>query len=162
MIPSDHYVRFYNEVFKFIAERGDLNDYFNEISRKQEMHCLELFRTKGTKGMYEYWERIRIEENCDLEADFGDNWYTARMKKCPSLSKVVDNDAGPYTGYCLHCPGWILPLIRKAGFFCVYDVMALDMPQCAIYVFKLRADAEAKLAEILASGRDPQLVKTNI
>ena len=71
MIPSDHFVRFYNEVFKFLDKQGDgaLEKYYLEISRHQELHCLELFKTKGLQGMYDYWEHIRIEENCDLTLD---------------------------------------------------------------------------------------------
>ena len=58
MIPSDHFVRFYNEVFKFLDERGDLEEYYQEISRHQELHCLELFREKGLQGVYEYYQKI--------------------------------------------------------------------------------------------------------
>ena len=47
MIPSDHFVRFYNEVFKFLDEHNALDPYYREISRHQELHCLELFRDKG-------------------------------------------------------------------------------------------------------------------
>ena len=67
MIPSDHFVRFYNEVFKYLenAGEGELQKYWLEISHHQERHCLELFKTKGLQGMYDYWEHIRIEENCD-------------------------------------------------------------------------------------------------
>ena len=46
MIPSDHFTRFYNEVFKFLDSRGeaDLEDYFLEISKNQEKHILDLIR----------------------------------------------------------------------------------------------------------------------
>ena len=69
MIPSDHFTRFYNEVFKFLEKQGeeDLQAYWLEISKNQEKHTLELFREKGLQGMYEYWDHIRIEENCDLD-----------------------------------------------------------------------------------------------
>ena len=43
MIPSDHFVRFYNEVFKFLDNQGGLEAYYEEISRHQELHCLQLF-----------------------------------------------------------------------------------------------------------------------
>ena len=63
MIPSDHFVRFYNEVFKFLDEKGALKPYYGEIARHQELHCLETFTRNGLRGMYDYWEHIRIEEN---------------------------------------------------------------------------------------------------
>ena len=69
MIPSDHFTRFYNEVFKFLEDQGEehLEAYWLEISKNQEKHTLELFKEKGLKGMYEYWDHIRIEENCDMD-----------------------------------------------------------------------------------------------
>ena len=44
MIPSDHFTRFYNEVFKFLEKQGeeDLKQYWLEISKNQEKHTLEL------------------------------------------------------------------------------------------------------------------------
>ena len=54
MIPSDHFVRFYNEVFKFLDEKGKLQEYYDEISRHQEFHCLETFREQKLQGVYDY------------------------------------------------------------------------------------------------------------
>lgn len=51
MIPSDHFVRFYNEVFKYLDSRNGLAEYYGEISRHQDFHCLELFRKKGLEGV---------------------------------------------------------------------------------------------------------------
>ena len=61
MIPSDHFVRFYNEVFKFLDERNGLKDFYLEISRHQEAHCLGLYRKLGIRGLYEYYRKIRKE-----------------------------------------------------------------------------------------------------
>ncbi|MFA6815086.1 MAG: hypothetical protein WCS73_02190 [Lentisphaeria bacterium] len=44
MIPSDHFVRFYNEVFKKLDSLGGLPKYYLEISKLQEKHCLENFK----------------------------------------------------------------------------------------------------------------------
>lgn len=42
MIPSDQFVRFYNEVFKFLDAQGGgaLEDYYRAVSEQQERHCL--------------------------------------------------------------------------------------------------------------------------
>ena len=137
MIPSDHFVRFYNEVFKFLEAKGngELEKYWLEISRHQEQHCLELFKTKGIQGMYEYWEHIRIEENCDMELILHEDHLELRMNKCPSLSKVLDNDAKPFEKYCDHCAGWIGPLLKKAGYFMVYYMIDRNLPQCREYIY---------------------------
>jgi len=150
MIPSDHFVRFYNEVFKFIAKKGDaaLKKYYDRVAENQEYHCLELFQKKGLHGMYEYWEHIRIEENCDMVNRLEDDCYSFEFFSCPSLSKVVDNDAGACPQYCNHCPGWILPLMTKAGVYAVYNLIDRQTPRCEMYVYKEKSRAVAKTAEL--------------
>ncbi len=145
MIPSDHFTRFYNEVFKFLETRGEdaLNAYWLEISKNQERHTLDLFRTRGLAGMYDYWDHIRDEENCDLDMDLHDDRLVLRMNACPSLGKVIDNDAAPMARYCDHCAGWIGPIMDKLGYHLVYDVISRSAPRCVMRVFK---DPEAARA----------------
>lgn len=156
MIPSDHFVRFYNEVFKFLEEQpgNELERYWLEISRHQELHCLELFNANGLQGMYDYWEHIRIEENCDMQLELRQNSMIMTMNKCPSLSKVLDNDAEPCRKYCAHCPGWIGPLLAKAGFFMVYDIGEPDIPACQMHIFKHRTDAEILKTQLTGQGKN--------
>lgn len=160
MIPSDHFVRFYNEVFKFLDNRNGLAEYYREISRHQNFHCLELFRQKGLEGVREYYLKIRKEENCGLEILSGDHELILYMKQCPSLSKALDNDAGACPKYCLHCPGWTLPLYRQAGLFQIYDLMGLENPQCCEYIFDDLSTAEHRYRE-LAKTRNLQNLRIN-
>jgi hypothetical protein len=150
MIPSDHFVRFYNEVFKLIAEKGDteMKKYYDRVSRNQEYHCLELFQQKGLQGMYEYWEHIRIEENCDMVNRLEDGCYSFEFFSCPSLSKAVDNDAGPCPEYCNHCPGWIMPLMTKSGVYAVYNLIDRKVPRCEMYVYTDKERAAEKASEL--------------
>jgi hypothetical protein len=138
MIPSDHFVKFYAEVFKYLQKAGDkaLNEYYDTIARHQTTHCGKLFREKGLAGMKEYWDHIIFEENCDADAVLCEGKsYTFYMHGCPSLGKVLDNDAGPCDIYCKHCPGWVLPVMTAAGFYCVYDLVRSDIPRCMFRVF---------------------------
>jgi len=138
MIPSDHFVRFYNEVFKYLDKLpGDeLTKYWLEISRLQEHFCLDKFQKDGLRGMYNYWEHIRIEENCDMDLTLKDDYLLLSMSKCPSLSKVLDNDASPCDKYCDHCLGWIGPLLKKCSYYAVADIHARDVPVCKLWIFK--------------------------
>lgn len=145
MIPSDHFVRFYNEVFKFLAERNELEEYYLEISRHQELHCLQLFKEKGLQGMYDYWEHIRIEENCEMSLDLQPECLTLTMHHCPSLSKVIDNDASACEKYCDHCPGWVLPLLEKAGYVCEYNLVDRKIPQCQMKIFPKSSNKKSKV-----------------
>jgi len=150
MLPSDHFVRFYNEVFKFLESQGPghLEKYWLEISRHQERHCLELFKKQGLQGMYDYWERIRIEENCDMTLELTDDYKYGKMNKCPSLSKVLDNDAKPSKRYCDHCAGWVGPLLKKAGFYYITVTGEPDVPQCESWMYVDKNKALKKIQEL--------------
>ena len=150
MFPSDHFVLFYNEVFKYISAKGkaELEKYYDRVSRNQEYHCLDLFREKGLQGMYEYWEHIRIEENCDMINRLEDDCYSFEFFSCPSLSKSLDSDAGACPEYCNHCPGWILPIMTKAGFYAVYNLIDRKQPRCEMYVFREKDKAISKAGEL--------------
>ncbi len=145
MIPSDHFVRFYNEVFKFLDARNDLEEYYRTISQHQEIHCQELFKTKGLQGMNDYWEHIRIEENCDLDLELRPDSLTLTMNKCPSLSKAMDNDAGACEKYCDHCPGWIIPLLEKAGYRCEYNLIGRQIPRCRMKIYPADAGPPSRI-----------------
>ena len=160
MIPSDHFVRFYNEVFKFLAQNQGLEAYYGHISAHQEFHCLEDFSKYGLQGVYDYYVKIRKEENCDLDIIFNDGELILRMNVCPSLSKAIDNDAGVCPEYCLHCPGWTSPLYQKVGLYQVYDLIGLDVPSCTEYIYDSLPKAQKKFEE-LSKIKDKALLKKN-
>ena len=164
MIPSDHFVRFYNEVFKYLDEKGNLQDYYQEISRHQEHHCLDLFCRKGIAGMREYWGMIAKEENIikKKESVCTDTKMLSGGNICPSLSKNLDNDAGLCEKYCLHCPGWVIPIFTKSGFYCVYDLVDLREPTCSMNVFAIRKEAEEFKAQKIAEGASAGLIHDNL
>ena len=122
MLPSDHFVKFYNEIFKYLERKGpeELDRYYERVAERQAFFTLDAFKRDGFKGMYDYWERIRIEENCDLaekaeNADFavfmpylGDyynvtgGWATQRTEWWNLLQRVfaggdVATEVGVYT-----------------------------------------------------------------
>ena len=152
MIPSDHFVRFYNEVFKFLDEQNGLQPYYEEISRHQERHCLKLFMEKGLQGMEEYWGHIRVEENCISSSYIKDDVRYSHNSRCPSLSKVLDNDAEPCRKYCLHCPGWVAPLMTKCGFYHIRWQRALDQPECYSASSEYKDKIEAIRQDLVRQG----------
>lgn len=160
MIPSDHFVRFYNEVFKYLDDRNGLEEYYLHISRHQEFHCLEEFRSRKLQGVYDYYVKIRKEENCGLDIEFCDGELILQMNVCPSLSKAIDNDAGVCPEYCLHCPGWTIPLYKKAGLYQIYDLIGLDAPRCIEFIYDSLPRAQKKFEE-LSKTRPKSLLKKN-
>lgn len=144
MIPSDHFVRMYNELFKMLEEKGHshLQDYWRNVSVSQDMLAGPYIQNDGLKGMYDYWEKIRIEENCDAILSLTDDYFEFVMNKCPSLSKAIDNDAGVCDLYCDHCAGWIELVMEKYGFHCVFDIISRSEPKCMLRVYRDAAKAD--------------------
>jgi hypothetical protein len=153
MLPSDHFVRMYNELFKMLAERSqeDLREYWLAISALQTTIVGPEFREKGFQGMYDYWDRIRIEENCDMDLEITEDYFEIRMNVCPSLSKNLDNDAGQCTQYCDHCAGWINPVIKNAGYIPVYDMISRTEPRCNFRVYKSKEKAKEFAGQVQLS-----------
>ncbi len=145
MIPSDHFVRFYNEVFKALERKGHdhLVAYWRELGRLQSIELADKFKAGGLQAAYDYWKRIIKEENCDSEIKRGDGYLEFRMNRCPSLSKVLDNDAEPFELYCDHCMGWVEPVMQKAGLYAVMDMKSRSEPCCLFRIFEDKARAEA-------------------
>ena len=152
MIPSDHFVRYYNEVFKALDSLGreHLVGYWRELGREQASKLGDRFKTGGLKACYDYWRVIEREENCEAELSLTEDYFEFRMKKCPSLSKVIDNDAAPFELYCDHCMGWIQPVMEYAGFFPVLDMISRRKPECVfrIYIDRTKALEFARRAAL--------------
>ncbi len=141
MIPSDHFVRFYNEVFKALERLGPqhLVAYWRELGRVQSLELADAFRRGGLKACHDYWQRILEEENCEGTLTLTDTYFEFRMRRCPSLSKVLDNDATPCGHYCDHCMGWIQPVMETTGLHAAFDMHSRSEPHC---VFRVYANAE--------------------
>ena len=151
MIPSDHFVRFYNEVFKFLDEQNALDDYFARIAKNQEFLCLQQFKEQGLQGVYDYYLKIRHEENCQMDIILDGHELILRMTKCPSLSKALDNDAGVCEKYCLHCLGWTQRVYDAAGLYQIFDLGELDDPVCCEWIFDDLPAALKRFDEIAKS-----------
>ena len=163
MIPSDHFVRFYNEVFKALDRKGrqHLVDYWRALGQLQIKALGARFRKGGVQAAKTYWERIIHEENCDARIIDHDDWIEFRMQCCPSLSKVTDNDAGPFKLYCDHCMAWIEPVMDYAGLHAVMDMRSRTKPQCRMAVCSTREQAEAfaKKAKLVSRPYDENPVR---
>ncbi|MCC6444892.1 MAG: hypothetical protein IT210_15720 [Armatimonadetes bacterium] len=145
MIPSDHFVRFYNEVFKALEDHGHehLVRYWRELGELQKKELADRFREGGLQACYDYWARILKEENCEGDLTLTADYMELRMDRCPSLSKVLDNDAAPFASYCDHCMGWCEPVMEASGLYAVMDMESRIEPHCRFRVYSDPAKAAA-------------------
>ena len=163
MMPSDHFVMFYNEMFKYLAKQGPraLDRYYARVAARQGNFTLDRYRRDGLKGVYDYYCRIRVEENCDLDMDLQPDHLLLRMNKCPSLSKALDSDGGASPVYCDHCPGWCLRVLGAAGLWQVFDLISRTKPVCDEWIYTDRELCRRKYEELVAK-RGADLVRTNL
>jgi hypothetical protein len=155
MIPSDHFVRYYNEVFKALESRGldHLAAYWASIAELQKTELAEKFRVGQLQACYDYWARILKEESCVGRLSLTEDYFEFRMDRCPSLSKVLDNDASACKYYCDHCGGWVHPVMNAAGLFAAMDMESRTEPHCVLRVY---TDSE-KAAEFQRQAKLPSL-----
>lgn len=137
MIPSDHFVRYYNEVFKSLEEKGleHLVKYWDGVGELQKRELADTFRKGGLQACHDYWARILREENCVGQLTLTPDYFEFRMDRCPSLSKVLDNDAAACKFYCDHCMGWVRPVMEAAGLHAVQDMESRTEPHCVLRVY---------------------------
>ncbi|MCK5844224.1 MAG: hypothetical protein KAG97_05910 [Victivallales bacterium] len=149
MIPSDHFIRFYNEVFKFLSDESeeDLRAFWLDISHLQESLTGALFKEKGFEGMKEYYDKIIREENLDAEASVKPDHFEMVIHSCSSLRKAMDNDAGMFPRYCDHCAGWLGPMCARLGFYFIMDIESRIEPHCRGMIFKEKAKRDAMIAK---------------
>jgi hypothetical protein len=145
VIPSDHFVRFYNEVFKAMEELGHehLVAYWRELGRLQTAELADRFRAGGLQAAHDYWSRILREENCQGKLTLTDDYFEFRMDRCPSLAKVLDSDAAPCALYCDHCMAWVEPAMATAGLHAVLDMRSRTEPHCILRVYRDKQKADA-------------------
>jgi len=163
MLPSDHFIYFYNEIFKYLQKQGPkaLDLYYSRVADRQANFVLDQYRREGLKGLKDYYERIKIEENCDLDIDYTPDCVRLKMNVCPSLSKALDSDGGACSAYCDHCPGWCMRVLASAGLWEVYDLVSRTKPECDEWIYTDREKCRRKYEELVAL-RGPDLVRNNL
>lgn len=78
-----------------------------------------------------------------------EDFFEFEMHACPSLGKVLDNDASACGRYCDHCMGWIQPTAEAAGLYAAHDIHSRTEPHCTLRVYREPAAA----AEFEANAR---------
>jgi hypothetical protein len=119
------------------------------------------FRAGGLKAVRAYYRRIIKEENCGATMRSTRDYVELRMTRCPSLSKVLDNDAAPFEFYCDHCMAWEEPVMKAAGLHAVLDMISRSEPRCTerIYADSRKAAAFAARAMLLSRPYSLDLAK---
>ena len=140
MIASTEFIYVYNELFKFLDEKGgkDAVVAFWEGIREHFLGNLrEAIAEDGLAGMHRYWSHTLGEEGGRHHIALYDDMFVIDMHDCPSARKIFqEGRVEPYPDYCEHCLWLYPPLIREAGFDCDYDLIDCAKGRCRLTVRK--------------------------
>jgi hypothetical protein len=168
MIGCYDFCGHYEWTFEWLRLRGGdglVLRYWDEcIARDSQTHASDLIKSKGFKGMEEYWGHTLAEEAAGYVATKGEGVYKVDMFACPSKGFLTRNHLEQYRDYCDHCIGWIGPVLKEAGFHvhhehnhggqCWWEIRKADDPTPPSAPGELSGKADVRLrAQWKAPGR---------
>jgi len=149
----------YEWTFAWLEKQGGpalVRQYWDEaIHIDSQRHASELICGKGFAGMAEYWAHTLKEENAAFHTTATEKLFRIDMHECPSKGFLLKNKLEQYSDYCDHCMGWILPMLKKAGF--VVDHQHNHCGQCWWEIRHRDDHTSASAPGALAGKKDVRL-----
>lgn len=138
MISCTEFIWVYNELFRFLDERGgedELHAFWQGISQHFLANLREYIRDDGLAGMHRYWSHTLGEEGGRHVLTLYDDMFVIDMHDCPS-AKLIHHGGRvkPFPGYCEHCRWLYPPLIREFGYEVDYDLISCEKGRCRMTV----------------------------
>jgi len=111
----------YNHTFSFLEREYGFNAVrlYWEFIADHELSSLEhLMKTKGFKGMEEYWRSTLGQEGADYEMEVTGDSFKVIVKHCPPTEWFKAKPPEAYPRYCEHCD----VLYRRVGKRCGFEM----------------------------------------
>ena len=128
---STEFILVYNDLFKFLDDKGGfefVEQFWALLSDVLCQQLVTLAKTKGVAGCAEYWMETLSAEDADFRAEFiktkdGVKQLNLFIYQCPSHRKMKECNRTPYFRYCEHCLCIYERALQRAGltFECVQD-----------------------------------------
>lgn len=144
MISCTEFIWVYNELFRYLEERGGeekVREFWQGIADNFLQNLRECIDQDGLEGMHKYWTHTLTEEGGRHQLTLYDDMFIIDMHDCPS-AKLVHHSGRvePYTKYCEHCQWLYPPLIREYGYEVDYEIISCEKGRCRMTVRKPPAD----------------------
>ena len=140
MISCTEFIWVYNELFRFIEERGGYDkvlELWKGISEEFLENLREHIAAEGLQGMYRYWSHTLGEEGGRHHMTLYDDMFVIDMHECPSAKLVHQSGSvEPYPRYCEHCRWLYPPLIEEFGYEVDYYILDSEKGRCRLTVRK--------------------------
>lgn len=137
MISCTEFIWVYNELFRFIEERGGeemLRAFWRGIAEHFLGNLRDLVRNEGLAGMHRYWSHTLGEEGGRHTLSLYDDLFVIDMHDCPSVRLVRNGRVDPYAEYCEHCRWLYPPLLEAFGYEVDYDIISCEKGRCRMTV----------------------------
>jgi len=142
MIPCTDFIPAYNELFRFLEERGGRQaviDFWNHLSDEFLGNLRDLVGEHGIEGCWLYWSHTLNEEAADftMELDEDAGEFRILMHHCPSKGRLLEDDRiEPYHDYCGHCDVIYRRVLEPPGYECEVDLSECDQARCSVTIRK--------------------------
>jgi len=143
MISCTEFIWVYNELFRFIEERGgeeQLIAFWKGIADEFLWNLREYVEKDGLEGMRRYWSHTLGEEGGRHRMTLYDDMFVIDMHECPSAKLIHESGrVRPFERYCEHCLWLYPPILRELGYEVDYDLLSCERGRCRLTVRKPRA-----------------------
>ncbi len=122
MISCTEFIPAYNELFKFLHERGGKEavvKFWEYLSDKFLGNLRNLVEKNGLRGCWLYWTHTLNEEAADftMELDEEAGNFKITMHHCPSMGMLLETKhIEPYPDYCGHCDTLYRRVLEPLGY----------------------------------------------
>lgn len=140
MISCTEFIWVYNELFRFLEERGGeakVIEFWRGISDHFLGNLRAYIEAEGLQGMYRYWSHTLGEEGGRHTMTLYDDLFVIDMHECPSAKLIYHGGrVAPYAKYCEHCRWLYPPLIEEYGYEVDFDLISAEKGRCRLTVRK--------------------------
>ena len=132
---SMHHLFFelYNHTFSFLEREFGfeaVQAYWDSVADRALSDLERLMRTKGFKGMEEYWRATLGQEGADYEMHVTDDSLHVTVKRCPPVEWFEAKTLNPYRRYCAHCERLYRRVGERCGFAMEYFPPDVERGTC--------------------------------
>ena len=140
MISCTEFIPAYNELFKFLDNKGGRKAvirFLESLSDSFLGNLRDLAEQKCLAGCFEYWSHSLTEEAADfrMSLDEGKGIFEIQMRHCPSMGRLLaEKHIEPYEFYCEHCDTLYRRVLEPLGFDYEIDLSHCKDAKCKLIV----------------------------
>lgn len=140
MIASTEFIWVYNELFRFLEERGgepDVVRFWKGIAGEFLWNLRDYVARDGLRGMHRYWSHTLGEEGGRYCMTLYEDAFVLDMHDCPSAKLIHESGrVTPYPNYCEHCRWLYPPLLEAFGYDVDFTIIDAARGACRLTVRK--------------------------